>query len=259
VFIIWGRKTVYRTLGYVADFCPICRDVKPFELKRVGSAGHVYYLSLGEGNLIGYERACQTCDTPLQVEPTVYASISAQIVPLPELTQLTLPNAEQIIGERLAVERMIQQDPFSLSAADRRTLIRSPFLLLSPRVERRLSKTRIDKEIGLALIGAILLLSLGTTIFSTVTAGAYDGIGVIFFVLLSIFLIAWQASTAGRRFMEREIIPLLVTCLSPLKPTETELNAVLSEIGQLKHKMAKNLKLADLKGCLDSPTNVVTA
>jgi hypothetical protein len=139
---------------------------------------------------------------------------------------------------------MIQRDPFSLSAADRQTLIRSPFLLLSPRVERRLSKTHIDKEIGIALIGAILLLSLGTTIFSTVTAGAYDGIGIVFFLLLSILLIAWQASTAGRRFMEREIIPLLVTCLRPLKPTEAELSAVLSEIGQLKHKMAKKLSTA---------------
>src|SRR5258706_9118781 len=44
MFIIWGKKRVTKSLGYVADFCPLCRDVRTFELVRVGLAGHIYYL-----------------------------------------------------------------------------------------------------------------------------------------------------------------------------------------------------------------------
>lgn len=28
MFIIWGTKRVNTRLGYVADFCPICRDLQ---------------------------------------------------------------------------------------------------------------------------------------------------------------------------------------------------------------------------------------
>jgi len=41
MFIVWGKKIVYRKLGFVADFCPICRGPRAFELKRVGSASHL--------------------------------------------------------------------------------------------------------------------------------------------------------------------------------------------------------------------------
>ena len=30
MFVVWGKKHVYRKLGYVADFCEICRGPKAF-------------------------------------------------------------------------------------------------------------------------------------------------------------------------------------------------------------------------------------
>ena len=49
MLFIWGKKRVERNIGKVADFCPICREVRMFQLIRVGVADHIYYVSFGEG------------------------------------------------------------------------------------------------------------------------------------------------------------------------------------------------------------------
>ncbi len=36
MFIVWGKKRVERTIGFVTDFCPTCRDIRGFQLNRVG-------------------------------------------------------------------------------------------------------------------------------------------------------------------------------------------------------------------------------
>jgi len=35
MFIVWGKKRVERKQGMVADFCPICREVRAFTLIRL--------------------------------------------------------------------------------------------------------------------------------------------------------------------------------------------------------------------------------
>jgi hypothetical protein len=41
--IIWGTKRTLNKLGYVADFCPLCRQSRAFSVSRVGKVGHFYY------------------------------------------------------------------------------------------------------------------------------------------------------------------------------------------------------------------------
>ena len=64
--IIWGTQTVRRYQGRVAEFCPVCQTVQPFRLTRVGRAGHVWFISLSSGSLVGYEIKCGACDTTVQ-------------------------------------------------------------------------------------------------------------------------------------------------------------------------------------------------
>ena len=42
MFIVWGTKRTERKQGLVADFCPICREVRAFQLIRVGLASLVH-------------------------------------------------------------------------------------------------------------------------------------------------------------------------------------------------------------------------
>ena len=74
MFIVWGKKRIERKQGMVADFCPICREVRAFTLIRVGLADHIYYVSFGEGKLVGYIVRCDTCGVALGVEPTRFAT-----------------------------------------------------------------------------------------------------------------------------------------------------------------------------------------
>lgn len=245
MFIFWGRKLVRRKLGYVADFCPICRTQRPFELQRIGSAGHVYYISVGEGKLVGHERACAECGTSFAAEPTIYAGVSKTLDPLPQLEKLTFPNYSEVLKERLELEKKVQTNPSLLSSEERHALIRSPFLLLSPKVENRFASTHIDKEIGLSIAAGIALLIIGPGIVGALAPDKVD-LSVLVFICAGLSLVVWQGFKSGRRFLQRQVVPSLAKTLAPLKPTEHEIKAVLVELNQLGHKIGKKFVVADL-------------
>src|SRR5687768_11530581 len=70
--IVWGKKSVEKRLGYAADFCPICREINPFQVFRLAVADHIYYVSLGEGKLLGHIGECSKCKTKIPVNPMRY-------------------------------------------------------------------------------------------------------------------------------------------------------------------------------------------
>lgn len=94
MFIFWGTRKTIRKAGYVADFCPICRDVKMFQLIRVGMASHVYGLSFGKGKLAGHDRKCVDSGMELQADPAKYKDIvkNTDGVRTDDLVSATFPN-----------------------------------------------------------------------------------------------------------------------------------------------------------------------
>jgi len=252
MFIVWGKQPVYHRLGYVAHFCPICRGPKPFEIKRVGSAGHIYYISFGSGELVGYERTCQECGTALPAEPTDHVAIAQRLAPLPELVRQTFPQLEQVFAARLALEEQIRADPAALSADDRRALIRSPFLLMSVKVDQRFARTHLDMGLGLAIAGAIAMTVFGPGMVQLLAPGADRAGLVLVFLALGLAAILWQAVAARPRFVRRAVLPALARALRPLKPTQQELEAIVAELGQLKHKIARRIDVPELQSQLGS-------
>jgi len=246
MFIVWGKKLVRRKLGYVADFCPLCRSQQSFQLFRVGSASHVYFLSAGEGELVGFERKCLKCRTLFNADPSAYATVCKKPASLGELKLKTFPLLEQVLKQRLELEQKIQKNPSALSADERHVLIRDPFLLLSPTVENRFASTHIDKETAIAIVGAIALLMAGPALAQKIFPGDVE-VSVMIFIGVGLCLVGWQVAMSGRRFMRRKIVPILADCLRPLQPTDRELVAVIAELKQLKHKIGRKLKVADLR------------
>lgn len=242
MLIVWGRKIVYRRKGYVADFCPICRAKRAFELRRVGSAGHVYYISVGEGTLVGFQIKCRECGTVYDANPDNYAAISRKLVPLDELTFTTFPNFNQVYRERLELEARIAREASFLSAGERKTLIREPFLLLSPDVEQRLESFRID------LAGIFIMLVVVLLLAAAIERFLPDFSGLSFLILLGVgfVVVVWRMLGYGRRFMRRQIIPRLVRALEPLHPHENEIKAILADLKQLGHKIGRKLRVDDL-------------
>jgi len=245
MFIVWGKKIVRRKLGHVADFCPICRTTTDFTLVRVGSAGHVYYISAGEGELVGHERGCNTCGTTLRANPSTYTGVGKARTPLPELIAKTHAGIQDTLGERLALEARIAGDLHSLSTEERGALIREPFMVMSAKVEERFSTTHIDKEMTLAIVAALALLIVGPASLHGLMPNE-EGALFLTFAGLGLALVIWQGIQSGQRFMHKAVLPQLARALHPLRPTEAELEGMRSALRVHGHKLGRRLRTADL-------------
>ena len=194
---------------------------------------------------MGYERTCVQCGTVFNAEPTHYATVAPKPLALPELARQTFPDLEQAWKDRLDLERQLRRDPHALHADDRKALICSPFLLLSPKVEKRFASTHFDKEVGIAALVALGLMMAGPALVRKVAPDSAD-LAVLVCMALGVVLVIVQIALAGGRFMRREVLPVLAKCLRPLQPTPGELQAVMAELKTLRHKMATKLTLPEL-------------
>jgi hypothetical protein len=249
MIFIWGKKLVYSKLGYVADFCPICRSPQAFEVQSVGVASHVYYVSFGKGALAGYQRKCCDCGVTLDAKPTNYATISDHLRPLPQLIMGTFPNLTTAYQAVLALEERVRTSPSSLTAQERRALIRNPLILMSPKVEKRYASTNIDLQTVITFFGVLLALFAESAIVERIAPGnAPQSIAIT--CVIGIILIGWQISLSNRRFIRRNIIPILARTLKPLDPSKEEVEAALAELTKLRHKIGRKLSSGDLMTAL---------
>ena len=243
--IIWGTKPVYRKLGYVYDFCPICRQPRSFILERLGMAGHIYYISLADGELVGYQRTCMNCKTFYSSDPSIYKAFSKNnIDPIAKLKSDTFPNFSDFRSERLRLEAIISDSIAKLTEEERKELISEPFFLISPKVEKRFARTYFDKEVSLSMFFFIVLWLFMPSIADALMLDNIE-IPLLTSMVIGICFITWQYLISGRRYMRREILPILVTTLTPLNPKKEEIDSVLSNLNRLGYKIAKKLKLTD--------------
>jgi hypothetical protein len=130
---------------------------------------------------------------------------------------------------------------------ERTRLIEQPFALLSPKVEARLAKMSFDWPAGLTLLGIVLLTpaAIGLT-HALLPASVPEEVPVIAVLLLAAGLFIWQMAGVGRRFVRKQIVPVLAKTLRPLKPTESELQVVIAALKKHKHKLGSRIRLADL-------------
>ncbi|NHZ65048.1 hypothetical protein [Massilia genomosp. 1] len=247
--IISGRKNVYRKLGYVADFCPICRSAQAFLVRRIGRASHVYFISVGKGELAGFERICQSCLTPLKTESTTYKQILKETAPLPELQASTFPNLEQVWQEELALEARISNALAYFPPTERSELILKPFLLLAPTVERCYNSVVMDKQAGYTILGSVLATVAGWAAAGALFPGSGYKVGIGIFAI-GYALSLWQILAAKTRRVTREVVPAIAKGLRPLAPTDSELQAAFAAVYDAGYMMGSKLKLPELQALL---------
>jgi len=245
MLIFWGTKLVRKRMGFVADFCPICRSSQAFQLNRVGAVRHVYFLSFGSGKLLGHEIICQECKIALEADPLKYASISKKVLPANELYELTFPNIREVYKERLAFEEKLARKLEPLTAEERRKQIFLPFALLSAKVEDRLSATRIDKESFITLVGVIVFAVVAINISNHFFPESQPQV-ILSAIVIGLVAFIGQLALSGRRFMRKQIVPIIAKSLLPIQPTDDELKAAIMEFKRAGHKIGKKLKPADL-------------
>ncbi|MGW8389393.1 hypothetical protein [Pseudoduganella sp. HUAS MS19] len=252
MFIVWGRKITRRPLGYVADFCGVCRVPRAFRMTRIGSVGHVYYISFGEGKLVGHQRTCTGCGAFSDADVKAYNGISKSSASLESLKRETYPGLDADLEARLALEVRVKTAPHLLSAEERMGLVFSPINLLSPKVEHHFATTRMDGGVALAIAGGIGLCFMVPAIGAAISP-EYGPPGFLAGMVAGFGLLIWQLIASGPRFMRKEILPLLAKSLAPLKPSEAEIDRALREFKQAGHKIGKKLKAAQVIEAIRSP------
>lgn len=245
MFIVWGRKITRRTLGYVADFCGICRVPRAFRMTRLGSVGHVYYISSGEGKLVGHERACTVCGAFSYADVNAYAGVARSPTPMENLKRETYPGLDAALAPRMELEGRVKTAPQTLTAEERQGLVFSPINLLSPKVEKHFASTHMDVGVALAIAGGVALCFIGPAIGDAI-APEYGPRGVLVGMAAGACLVIWQLIASGPRFMRKEIVPLLAKSLAPVKPSEAEIEHALRDFTKAGHKIGRKLKASQL-------------
>ncbi|WP_170298967.1 hypothetical protein [Massilia eburnea] len=191
--------------------------------------GHVYYISSGEGKLVGHERTCTSCGAFSYADPKDYAGISKSSGPMETLKRETYPGLDEALAPRMELEAKVKAAPHLLSEEERLGLVFSPINLISPTVEKHFATTHMDAGVALAIGGGVALCFLGATIGNSI-APEFGPQGVVAGLVIGAGLVIWQLIAAGPRFMRKEILPLLAKSLAPVQPSEAEVNRVLLEL-----------------------------
>ena len=250
MFIVWGTKRTERNQGLVADFCPICRDLRPFQLIRVGLASHVYYVSFGEGKLAGYLIRCTDCGVDLGTQPTRYSTVEKDSrVSLEVLVRDTFPRLREAYAERLELESRIKRTRSALTGDDYRRFLMEPFALLNPLVEKRFANsTQMDKPAGIGCLGTLLLggaIFFGSMKFSGPTQDKILIAALIVVVIGTIYTFVQMHLGTGR-FFRSKILPTLVKALKPLEPTREDLADCVGRCKTLGMKIGKVAKVEEV-------------
>ena len=248
MFIVWGKTIKRRKLGFVADFCAVCHDLRTFQVSRIGSASHVYYISFGQGDLVGHERTCGVCATPMDAVPGNYLGMAKTSRPATELISETFPNYYTVYRELLERERKVRDTPSLLTPEERRARIRGPFMVLAPLAQQKLASVQIDWRVVLAVFSFTPIFWV-IGIISSWFSGPYQDDPSMNWMLAGLALwaglVCSEIFSSSRRYLLKKALPPLAASLAPLKPSESEISRILEDLKQHKLKLGK-LRPSDL-------------
>jgi len=247
MLLVWGRKWYTRKLGFVADFCEICRRPQPFRLARKSLVGHFWYLPMGSTHAVRHQGSCTQCATEVVTDRARYAQVlKKKPGSTRDLLATTLPNHEHVLQHRMAAERAVRDNLAALPAAARRDLLVRPFAALSPMVEQRFATTYLDAWSALAMLSFLVFPAMLQALFAVVSQDDRD-LGLLVGLGLSLALVIGVTIGAKRRWIRKFVAPRLGDCLKPLQATGAEIEGIIGELKQHKHKLGKYLRASDLQ------------
>lgn len=243
MFIVWGTKTKQERLGYVAEYCVFCHTIRAFELISVSSISHVYYIPTGMEEFLGHIARCTRCASELDASQGYRAFGPRNDQDLDILINETNPGLREAhVARKVTEERAIKG---SLSTPERWQLLFEPLLLLNPKVEARARQIHFDRVSVVSAFATVALTITAIVLAQTLSRNAADvRLGVVLAPLVvglvtTVILLA----TDVRRFVRRQVTPMLVLALFPLNPSLDELREV---FGQAKSHGARIARKVDV-------------
>jgi hypothetical protein len=247
MFIVHGTKRKVRSLGWVADFCQICRRPQAFELFRIGLASHIYFISFGQGKLAGHLMQCKECATKVGTDESRYASIAKTPgTDFAALASTTMPNLPETLGARLAFEKQLTDGTQEVDPDTRREMLIEPFVILEGMIAERNASAGMDRPTSFGCLGTLVVLlgMVALVVFakwSTKTVDYILAAGLTVVGAGGIYTFA-QMCLSMRRYVRSQVLPRLVSSLAKLRPTEAEIAETLAACKKAKMKVARAVK-----------------
>jgi hypothetical protein len=217
-FLTEGGGGSERVVGQVADYCPTCGVVRPFQV-----AATVKCMECGDPIIPGREgHKRMVVGEPLDLET---------------LITVTHPDLPGKLAERLAREKKVQ-DKQNLTTDERQALLQVPFVELSGKAEAW------KFDVGTPIFGATGLAFLFTLSVVTMKESRLAGFFFLIVLALGFFVSCWIAIDyiIGKVRNGREILATLGQLLKPLSPTQQELEDLLKQLDKEGHKEIAKLK-----------------
>src|SRR5947207_4419911 len=139
--IVWGQKGKSSALGFVADYCVVCRDIRAFVVHRLSVVAHVYWIPTGAPREVDRVATCTEC----RVSTAANYGADVRYVrdfdgDIGRLAAMTNPRANMARAEQR--HREAQAAGRSLPEDARLQTIAEPFQLLAPTVENLYARDR---------------------------------------------------------------------------------------------------------------------
>ena len=255
--MIYGTKILYSPIGWVADFCPICRRLERFQLIEVRKAFHVNTAILSEEHLFHWIR-CTSCASPMLTDRGRYTVISQlPQKPVASMAAVTMPDLSVKLGARLHLERQVQSGA-AISAQSRAWLMAEPFQVVDWLLwEDRARGTYFAGPSAWGCIAAMSLITLFLPLYAllnwlSVSPSTTDSIlkGVGLLIAASALYSFVNLKLRRRRFARLEIIPRLARALKPLHPAKLELQEMLSAYRKTRRREGRWINVEPLWNAL---------
>src|SRR4051812_32517111 len=121
-FEAWAAIRDERKLGYVAEFCPVCREIRPCRLLRVGEKFAVEPLN-GAPRIANIVR-CDRCPFTTPTDGLSYASVVKEFpLDIEALIQKTNPHIREKLAGTLAAEEKLRRPDAVVSSTLRQSLL----------------------------------------------------------------------------------------------------------------------------------------
>lgn len=219
MFVHVDVKERRRSTGWVADLCPICRDLRSFEVAEVRRVARVYLVPIGSGTLEGREITCADCKSVLSFPDEGYAAISRRRREPAKLVELTNPALLERVDAWFERQERIAQS--TLSSRERVAEILSVLGALEHMAWVRSRGGPEEFAMAVCVIFFVLMLIL------TLASWSNTGL-VVQVILLTSLLTSFSVGlvlllTYKPMSVSRHLVPRLVRALEPLEPTLDEL------------------------------------
>lgn len=228
MFIVWGKKQRLDYLGFVADYCIICRQIQPFYVKEVGMVSHVYWIPHGAVDVLGHIGICEVCGISMGMDRKTYKGFAPDCDSgIEQLIDDTYPTIRQDLRERLELYERAKRCTAISSEDARESVILEPFIILAPLVQE---KYGIDVALAPAAIVSCICTIILPIVLLVIGGVTKENIWLVLSgtSFVSGIVITWLFQNRRRRsFFQTSILPALVHSLRELNPKIQEIDSAL--------------------------------